>query len=208
MLRIPSMQIIGSLSSSNQTFAIRRPTQIVVGNRKGSKFTYTCLRAGRNTTVLIVVFVENKRGYTLTYVCASFLYRQLKEVANRMLNSFVIIDSEEDTVQPFATCEPQKIHQTTFSNPLANSWKDFQLQYCAIQIPFHWETSRENSLIKLVWFISFRKPRCVISFQIVFPSALNNDTVCNMMKTLIYKKYQRRIYHVFTTLHPSRYLNT
>ncbi|KAJ0899522.1 hypothetical protein HanRHA438_Chr08g0369511 [Helianthus annuus] len=29
-----------------------------------------------------------------------------------------------------------------------------------------------------------------------------------MMNTLIYKKYQRRIYHAFITLHPSRYLNT
>ncbi|KAJ0494742.1 hypothetical protein HanIR_Chr12g0600921 [Helianthus annuus] len=29
-----------------------------------------------------------------------------------------------------------------------------------------------------------------------------------MLKTLIYKKYQRHIYHVFTILHPSHYLNT
>ncbi|KAJ0702451.1 hypothetical protein HanPI659440_Chr14g0529671 [Helianthus annuus] len=29
-----------------------------------------------------------------------------------------------------------------------------------------------------------------------------------MMKTLLYRKYQRRIHHAFTTLHPSRYLYT
>ena len=29
-----------------------------------------------------------------------------------------------------------------------------------------------------------------------------------MLKTLIYRKYQRRIHHAFITLHPSRYLNT
>ena len=70
------------------------------------------------------------------------------------------------------------------------------------------ETSRKSSLIKLVWFISFRKPRCVISFQIVFPSELNNDTQCNMIESLIYKKYQRRIYHDSIILHPSHYLIT
>ena len=41
-----------------------------------------------------------------------------------------------------------------------------------------------------------------------FPSELNNDTQCNMIEALIYKMYQRRIYHAYIMLHPSHYLIT
>ena len=116
------LQIISSLSSSNQIFAIRRPIQIVVGNRKGSKFTYTCSRNGRNTTVLIIVFVENKKGYTITYVCASILYRQLRDIAFRMLNSFTILNSEEDSVDFSSLClileNPRRYLQQSHSHSL------------------------------------------------------------------------------------------
>ncbi|KAJ0467053.1 hypothetical protein HanIR_Chr14g0678971 [Helianthus annuus] len=36
---------------------------------------------------------------------------------------------------------------------------------------------------------------------------LSNATTCNMIQTLIYRKYQRRIHHTCIILHTSRYLS-
>uniref|UniRef100_A0A251RYW2 Uncharacterized protein n=1 Tax=Helianthus annuus TaxID=4232 RepID=A0A251RYW2_HELAN len=36
---------------------------------------------------------------------------------------------------------------------------------------------------------------------------LSNAMICNIIQTLIYKKYQRRIYHVCIILLTSRYLS-
>ncbi|MFS7997083.1 hypothetical protein Hanom_Chr12g01137571 [Helianthus anomalus] len=36
---------------------------------------------------------------------------------------------------------------------------------------------------------------------------LNNATICNIIKALIYRKYQRRIHHAFIILHTPPYVN-
>ena len=47
----------------------------------------------------MVVFVENKRGYVVTYQCTSSLFRYLKSIFYYMLNSFSIADTPDDLVR-------------------------------------------------------------------------------------------------------------
>ena len=85
--------------SANPTLDVRNRSSIDIGNRTGYQFTYTFLRNGRKTTANIVVLVENQRGYTLTYLCTSFLYPHLHVLFLYMLNSFLVIDTLEDKVR-------------------------------------------------------------------------------------------------------------
>ena len=84
--------------AGNPTLDVRDRSSIDIGNRTGYQFTYAFLRNGRKTTDNIVVFVENQRGYTLTYLCTSFLYPHLHVLFLYMLNSFVVVDTLEDKV--------------------------------------------------------------------------------------------------------------
>lgn len=90
---------MNQLVASNPTLDVRNRSSIDVGNRTGHQFTYTFLRNGRPTTANIVVLVENQYGYTLTYLCTSFLYPHLHLLFLYMLNSFVVVDTLEDRVE-------------------------------------------------------------------------------------------------------------
>ena len=89
---------MNELTESNPSISIRNRSPMDIGSRHGYKFSYSCIRQDRATIVLIAVLVENKNGYTFTYICTSSLFKHLKEVAFRMLSSVVITDSLEDRV--------------------------------------------------------------------------------------------------------------
>lgn len=89
---------MNQLMAANPTLEVRDRSVIDIANRTGYQFTYIFLRNGRKTTVNIVVLVENQRGYTLTYICASFLYPHLVDLFSYMLNSLLVIDTLEDKV--------------------------------------------------------------------------------------------------------------
>ncbi|MFS7921985.1 hypothetical protein Hanom_Chr03g00243341 [Helianthus anomalus] len=46
-----------------------------------------------------------------------------------------------------------------------------------------------------------------MSCLVMVRSGLDNATICDIIKTLIHRKYQRCIHHAFTILHTSRYLS-
>lgn len=71
---------------------------IFVANKPGYKFVYSIRQNDRDVTRLLTVFVENKKGYVVSYSCDSSLFQFLREVANRMLSTFSVTSSEEDLV--------------------------------------------------------------------------------------------------------------
>ena len=82
----------------NREISMKAISPIKVNERKGFGFTYKFHRENRLTTSFVVCFVENKRGYTLTYFCLSSLYSRLKPIFNHILSTFCIIDTDEDRV--------------------------------------------------------------------------------------------------------------
>ena len=70
-----------------------------VANRDGYKFICSLQQKDRNETLLLVVLVEMKKGYVLSYSCESSLFRFLKDVALHMFASFQVKNSAEDLVR-------------------------------------------------------------------------------------------------------------
>lgn len=114
---------------------------IKVNERKGFGFTYKFHRESKLTTSHVVCFVENKRGYTLTYFCLSSLYSHLKPIFNQMLSTFYIIDTDEDRVFTPFLLHSQVIHPITLSNSMSILWNHKQMHGCDVQIPSHWISS-------------------------------------------------------------------
>lgn len=82
----------------NKEVSIKKVFPVEMNGRKGCGFVYKFHRNGNLTTSHVVCFVENKRGYTLTYFCTSSLYSYLKPVFQFMVSTFRIHDTEEDLV--------------------------------------------------------------------------------------------------------------
>ena len=133
-------QFVNQLVEGNPSVVLKSRSVIDIGNRSGSQFIYSLPLNDRKTTRCVVVFVENKRGYIVTYQCTSSLFHYLKSVFYYMLNSFSITDTPGDLVHVVFFHHPQKEHTLTVSNSLAISWKDVAICGCVVQVPDFWET--------------------------------------------------------------------
>ncbi|MFS7997082.1 hypothetical protein Hanom_Chr12g01137561 [Helianthus anomalus] len=63
----------------------------------------------------------------------------------------------------------------------------------------------QNGLFVKQWLVKI----CYmyIMYHVFVENDLNNATACNIIKTLIYRKYQWCILHAFIILHTPRYVN-
>lgn len=125
-----SDKLVNQLVEGNPSVVLKSRSIVDIGNRSGSQIIYSLPCNDHKTTRCMVVFVENKRGYVVTYQCTSSLFRYLKSIFYYMLNSFSIADTPDDL----------KEHTLTVSNSLAISWKDVAICGCVVQVPDFWET--------------------------------------------------------------------